>query len=195
MTKAPTPRKRRGPKSKLTPELIANLARVIRATNSLEDAAAHCGVHRTTFFLWLQWAREGKGGVYRELFDAIEQAKADRRINFAAQLHQHGKKNWQALAWLAERTDPKHFGLRIKVHVQEELEEALDALEQGLSPDEYRKVVEILATRDASGSGEEVGDPEGERPATGARLPAGVGAATDAALHASGALEPAHEPD
>lgn len=143
-------KKQTGRISVLTPALTKNIATRMRAINSLEDAAVHCGVHRSTVFTWLAKGREQKVGPYRDFLDAIERAKAARRIGFAAQLLSHGKKNWQAIAWLAERTDPQHFGLRIKVHVSEEVERMQDKLQRHLSPEEYERALEALSQPDDS---------------------------------------------
>lgn len=170
----------RGRPSKLDPEVTQRLCQYVELCGSLEDAAAKAGVARTTVFMWQQKGREQESGPYRDFLDAIEAAKAKRRFNFGAQMQKHGLKHWQALAWYAERTDPKRFGLRIRVQVDEELERILRKLEQNLTPEEYDRALEAIAQPDDSS--EEAGSEEGfERP-PGPGHPAGVGAAVDAAL-------------
>lgn len=164
-------RRGRGAPTKLTPELTQQIAKAVEVCNSLETGAAHCGVHRTTVFMWAQKGREQASGPYRDFFDAIELAKEKRRMNIQAQMVVHAKKNWQALAWLAERTDPKMFGLRIKVQVNEELERIYDKLQRHLAPEDYERALEAIAQPDDSDEA------------------SGAAAAVDAAVRASVASE------
>jgi transposase-like protein len=159
------PELERGRPSVLTPELSARLAQMVEVCNSIEDAAGTVGLARTTVFNWLQRGREdgrtGRPSLHRDFLDAIERAKAKRRMNFSTRLTLHGQKDWKALAWLAERTDPARFGLRVRVQVHEELERVYDKLKQGLAPEEYERALEALAAPDDSGE-TPGGNPEAE---------------------------------
>jgi hypothetical protein len=156
----------------------------VELCNSVEDAAAHVGLNRATVFTWLAKGREdGAAGLstpYRDFVDAIDTAKSRRRLNITSQMQLHGKKNWQALAWLAERTDAPMFGLRIRVQVNEELERMMDRLARQLTPQEYERVLQAVSAADDSSA-----PTDGAAPATGTDgrgLSAAVGAAVDAAL-------------
>lgn len=191
----PKPKKprRNGRPPKLTPELQAKICTIVALSSSLEDAAAQVGVARTTVMMWQQKGREQDRGVYRDFLDAIERAKAQRRVNFNATLTKHGQKHWQALAWLAERTDPKHFGLRIRVHVNEELERIMDRLQHHLTPAEYERALEAISEPDDRS--EEALGASFEPSAGGSGLASAVGAAVVAALPGAEAPGGADEPD
>lgn len=169
-----------GRPSKLTDALQAQLCDHVDKCNSLEDAAALCGLERSTVFRWMQKGREQSRGRYRDFFNAIEAAKAGRRKKFAATMLTHGFKHWQALAWLAERTDPERFGLRIKVQVNEELERILDKLQRQLTPQEYERALEAISQPDDSS--EALGEDSSIQRPPGSGLSVAVGAALDAAL-------------
>lgn len=177
------PARRHGRPSKLSPEVVQRICGLVELCGSLEDAAAKAGVSRATVFVWQRKGQEQKKGPYRDFLDAIEAAKAKRRFNFGAQMQKHGLKHWQAVAWLAERTDPKHFGLRIKVHVNEELERMMDKLQRRLTPQEYERALEAISEPDDSPA--EIDEASGIEAAGGSGLASAVGAAVDAALHAS----------
>ncbi len=154
-----------GRPSVLNPETVARLAQLVEVCNSIEDSAGALGLHRATVFNWLKQGREdgreGRQTPHRDFFDAIERAKAKRRLNFSTRLTHHGLKDWKALAWLAERTDPQRFGLRVRVQVNEELERMYDKLQQGLAPEEYERALEALSRTDDSGE-TAGGNPEAE---------------------------------
>lgn len=173
-------RRGRGQPTKLTPELQAKICQVLELCNVLEDAALFCGLSRTTVFMWMQKGREQGHGKYRDFFDAVETAKAKRRISINTQMIVHGKRHWQAMAWQAERTDPQHFGLRVKVQVNEELERMLDKLEQNLTPQEYERALQAIAQSDSSG--EETFEGPGGESAGRRGLAAAVGAALESSL-------------
>lgn len=187
------PPRKHGRPSSLTPEISKTICNYVELCGSLEDAAAKAGVSRTTVFIWQQKGREQKRGPYRDFLNAIEDAKAKRRFNFGAQMQKHGMKHWQATAWLAERTDPKHFGLRIRVHVNEELEAVFDKLQRRLTPAEYERALEAISQPDDSA--DEIGEAAGGQAAGGPGLAPGLGAAVDAALHASDAPGPTDDQD
>jgi hypothetical protein len=52
---------------------------------------------------------------------------------------------WQAEAWRLERMHPERFALRVRHTVEIEIGSMLDALERGLDPDTYARVLEVLA--------------------------------------------------
>lgn len=177
----PYERRGRGQPTRLTPLLQKKICEVVELCNSLEDAAAVVGVGRTTVFMWQQKGREEATGIYRDFLNAIETAKARRRANINTRMLEHAKKRYEALAWLAERTDPKHFGLRIKVQVNEELERMLDRLAANLTPQEYERALQAISQPDDCG--ETSRDDATREGSVGRGLAASVGAAVESALH------------
>lgn len=58
--------------------------------------------------------------------------------------------HWQANAYLLGVRFPKKYSPQVRVIVQEQLDAALRALERGLEPETYARVLDILANADGS---------------------------------------------
>jgi len=56
--------------------------------------------------------------------------------------------DWKAAAWRLERKQPRRYGPRVAVSVQQELDAVLDRLKKGLPPEWYEKVLELMAADD-----------------------------------------------
>lgn len=93
-----------GRPTKLNRVVCEQIALLIRAGNTIEIAAAAAGIAESSFFAWMDRGEEAETGMYREFYDAVEQARAEaealqvQRISLAA-----NNGNWQAAAWLLER--------------------------------------------------------------------------------------------
>lgn len=93
-----------GRPTKLTRVVCERIALLIRSGNTVEVAAAAAGISEASFFAWMDRGEEADTGIYREFYDAIEQARAEsealqvERISRAA-----NNGSWQAAAWLLER--------------------------------------------------------------------------------------------
>lgn len=136
-----------------TPEVTARICKAIRVGMPLEHAAEAGGIHRSTFYRWMQRAEDNEQ-PYRDFRDAVERAvreceeRALRRISKAARLG-----SWQAAAWLLERRHPEHYGRRDRVQMDATVSgthhvevDATDKLAAGfrallaLSPEERAKL-------------------------------------------------------
>lgn len=168
---------------------MEKLLGIIELGSPLEDAAAFCDVDKATVYRWQMLGREAARGQYREFYEGIEKAKAKRRINYRTTLITHGKRQWKAAAWLAERTDPAEFQLSVRVHVTNEIEKLYRKV-KAHRPDIYEGLLEAASTPDG---GEETfsGAAEGAA-AFAAGLAAGVGPEADSALSVSASP---HSPD
>jgi transposase len=140
-----------GRPTKLTPETQEKIVRAVRAGNYLETAAAHAGVRKQTLHDWLHRGANARTGIYREFSDAIQKALADAETSEVALITKAASDGaWQAAAWKLERRNPKRWGARVRVSVEEELNAALDKLAERLPAGTYEQVLAALA--DAGGS-------------------------------------------
>jgi transcriptional regulator with XRE-family HTH domain len=90
--------------------MIEAMNEAIASGLSVERACCRCGIHATTY---ANWRRRGNAGEepFSAFLKAIEKAKADRErewledIRAAAKEDAKGHRQWQAAAWLLERTN------------------------------------------------------------------------------------------
>jgi transposase len=100
--------------TKLTPEMEARIVALLKEGNSLQCAADAVGISKSTLIEWRNLGAEGDER-YRTLSDRTKAAQAEteaRRLGIieeAAQGQIPGQ--WQAAAWLLERSKPKSWSL------------------------------------------------------------------------------------
>lgn len=102
---------RLSPQSKLTEEIIARLATLVRAGNYIATACAAAGVPRQSFYAWL---RRGEStapgdGLYRKLKTEIDQARAEGEAALVTRITLEAQRNWAAAAWMLERSYPDRW--------------------------------------------------------------------------------------
>lgn len=104
-----------GPKSKLTNQLIDEIATYIENGLSNKDAADLCGVRDTTLYRWLREAEEldekgkPKNKQQCKLKEAIIKAQAAFKAYHVQSITRASRKAWQASAWLLERKFPDEY--------------------------------------------------------------------------------------
>lgn len=101
-----------GRPSKLTPDRIERFLEAIRAIAPYEMACQRAGWDYKTYRRWMQRGEEANSGKYREFYDAVKRAEADAVVAANAQIKIHGRKHWQAIAFLLERRYPEYYGRR-----------------------------------------------------------------------------------
>ncbi len=84
-----------GRRTKLIPALHAAIVAYIRAGAFEWVAAEAAGIHRATYYRWMDRGREATSGIYREFYDAVTEARAQARIAAEVQVRQDNP-----LAWL-----------------------------------------------------------------------------------------------
>lgn len=106
-----------GRRLKLTPELIEDVTRVIRAGNYAQTACEVVGISTNTYYRWLQMAEEqGTAAIYRDFRDAIKRAEANAEVRTVARIMQAAEEGtWQASAWFLERKHPTKWGRNDKI--------------------------------------------------------------------------------
>lgn len=109
-----------GRPSKCTKQLCEAISKNIKEGNTLTYSVQKEGITYQTFLNWMKKGEESKTqkGVYFEFFEAIKKAQEEGKSNLVTSIKEHGKKNWQALAWLLERMYPKEFGRRENVKME-----------------------------------------------------------------------------
>lgn len=109
---------------KITPEIQADLIKMLSAGNYLETAAAYCGISTDTVRGWVkrgeQEAQRLKADStawpikseteFMELAIAIRQAQATSEIRDVMLIGNAARDQWQAAAWRLERRYPDKWG-------------------------------------------------------------------------------------
>lgn len=102
---------KKGRRTKLTPQLQAEICHLIAAGNLYCVAAVANGIHRTTFFNWMNKGRnEDEPTVFRDFFDAVERASAEAECANVFIVRMAAEKDWRASAWWLERRHPLRWG-------------------------------------------------------------------------------------
>ena len=136
---------------KLDAAVTQRITDLIRAGNYLEVAATAAGIHPTTLHRWLRQGRAQVRGRYRKFVNAVEKAQAEGESRDVALIAKAAATDWKAAAWRLERRAPRRYGLRVQVSIQEELEAMLERLQNGLGPDAYHDVLQLLSADDPAG--------------------------------------------
>ena len=98
--------------TKLTPEVQERIVAVLRSGAYVEQAAEAAGIGRSTFDDWIRRGDSdaAKDKPFRDLRDAVEQARAEAEARHVALIARASSKSWQAAAWLLERQYPNRWG-------------------------------------------------------------------------------------
>lgn len=100
-----------GRPTKLTPEVQDKIVAALRAGNYQETAAAYAGIHRDTFYGWMERGKNEPGSIYSDFSEAVERAKADAEVRDVALIDRAAADgSWQAAAWKLERKFPQKWG-------------------------------------------------------------------------------------
>jgi len=113
-----------GRPTKLTKELIEEIAQYLRAGNYIETTAALVGIHRDSIYEWLKRGnaeieRVSKSNrarirkreeIFVEFTDTVKKAQAQAEAMLVGLIGQAAQKNWTAAAWRLERKYPDKRG-------------------------------------------------------------------------------------
>lgn len=149
----PTTEERKpGRPSLLTPERQETICATLRVFGTVAMACKRAGIDDSTYYKWMEKGRVGEPG-YVEFFNAVEKAKADGQTLALAEIVKAGKKQWQANAWLLERTMPQDFGRKDRLDLGnadgKPLEIAVTTVSMNdlVNDDEGRALLSSLAAR------------------------------------------------
>lgn len=130
---------------KMEPAVTQRIVDLIRAGNYLEVAATAAGIHKSTLHRWLRYGRDQTRGRYRKFLTHVEKAQAESESRDVALIAKAASTDWRAAAWRLEKKLPRRYGPRVQISVQQELDAVLDRLKAGLPPDQFERVLEIIA--------------------------------------------------
>lgn len=113
-----------GRPTKLTKELIDEIATYLRAGNYIETTAHLVGINRDTIYEWLKRGNaeitrisktnrarvRKKEELFVEFTDTVKKAQAQSEAMLVAQIGKASEKNWTAAAWRLERKYPDRWG-------------------------------------------------------------------------------------
>lgn len=98
-----------GRPTKLTPELIEEICKLIRIGAYIETACNFNGIHKDTYYRWAKDGARAKSGLKKEFYDSIKKAVAFAEANLIGRINEAGRQQWQAYAWIAERRFPERW--------------------------------------------------------------------------------------
>lgn len=99
-----------GRKSKLTPELMAQVETALQNHMTVEATCGLLGISRETFYKWIREGEQTPRGLKADFADTVKKAQGMSTLTL---INSIGKDpSWQAKAWLLERLHPKQFGRR-----------------------------------------------------------------------------------
>ena len=112
-----------GRKTKLTTEVIGNIANWLKLGYYQEDAAVMAGIGESTFYKWMKEARALEEGekepetpndeLLIELIEAVKKSRAESEGAHIRNIRRAADNGvWQASAWFLERSHPKKWGRR-----------------------------------------------------------------------------------
>lgn len=133
---------------KLTAELAAFVAGLVRAGNMPEVACDIAGVGPRQRANWMKQGRadrtNGRESLAADFVAAIERAEAECEAEDIRRLREHGKTTWTALAWRLERQYPDRYAQRKRIDgkVQHSVFPVVDW--DRFTPEQTRTFVELL---------------------------------------------------
>jgi transposase-like protein len=107
---------------KYSPELQADICRLIRLGNPVEVASEAAGITPETFYVWMRSRR-----AFRL---AIEQARGEAEAILVGRVQKAAQAgSWRAACWLLERRWPERWApLADRAHADGELDRELDRI-------------------------------------------------------------------
>jgi hypothetical protein len=109
---------------RLNPEVQNRIVQALRAGNYLATAAQYAGVSRAAVYVWLNKGEDAASKleagddltdnerVYYEFADAVARARSEAEVSNVALIKTAAQTQWQAAAWMLERSNPRQWGRR-----------------------------------------------------------------------------------
>lgn len=143
-----------GRKSKLTPELINEMEDLVKQGYTFRDCCAVLDINESTFYSWINKANElqedgnklavSEKSLYLELTKSLKRADTERKNALKQKIERHGNKQWQALAWILERSYPQEFGKVEQEQQQQEPIEVRLVTSAKSNPDRLKRIEDSL---------------------------------------------------
>lgn len=105
----------RGRPHKFTEETVSTLLAAIRAGMPFHLAAAHAGIHESTFHEWQRgkFPRGADKTLKAEFSERLTRAKGYAALRLLAFIQDAAPQDWRAAAWMLERRYPEDFGKHV----------------------------------------------------------------------------------
>ena len=113
------PRVKAGRPQKLNAEVQEKIIAAVKAGAFIETAAISAGICRATFQIWLRKGEAQKKGIYRDFFDAVNEAFAEVSIKDIGLIGLAAERDWRAAAYRLEKRMPKEYSDRSKIESSE----------------------------------------------------------------------------
>lgn len=98
------------PSIPLTPDIQHRICNAVRVGASINHAARYAGISKRTLQRWRKLAQTEQSGVYHQLEQAIQKARADLAISLLYTIYKAADKHWQAAARLLAYVCPQLYG-------------------------------------------------------------------------------------
>ena len=153
---------KRGRPTKFTPEIAAEVVKAVKAGMLLQDAAQYAGLDRTTLYRWLKEGAKKRDPKHplADFCNMVSQGNGVAKLRAIGSVHAAMGNDWKAAAWWLGVTDPKNYGQKVRVTLEEEFSDALARIRKRLPPTVYEQVLEAIL--EGSGGEGEGADPLGE---------------------------------
>lgn len=109
------PRAKMGRPTKLTPELIEKMARVVSVGNYLDTAARYVGIDKVTFHAWMKRGHAQKRGIFRDFLNAMEEAQAAADVRDHAYIAKASERDWRAAIEHLRLRNQARYGKRVEL--------------------------------------------------------------------------------
>lgn len=131
----------------LTSDVADQIVASLRAGNYIVVATKAAGVPRQTYNAWMARGRSTAAAdePYRDFRARVERARSEAETRAVAQIASAARTNWQAAAWLLERTAPERWGkpsVRLRDEPAKPAEPAMTT-----TPDPFAEVDELAQRR------------------------------------------------
>lgn len=154
-------RKRLGRPTIFTPALGEEVLKYLRTGMVVQDAAQLAGIHKDSIYTWA--AKGRKPGAPPELKDfavAFPKARMTAKSRALTCVNLAMTKNWKAAAWFLGVSDPKNYGPKVRVTLDQEFNDALARIRAKVPAEVYEQVLAaVVEDEDGGGVGE---DPHSE---------------------------------
>jgi hypothetical protein len=97
------------------PAVVQTLLKAFSSGLKPEKAALAAGLHPRTVQRWMERAEAEPDSAFASFATALKSAREQGMLRRLEKIEEHGNsdaKQWTALAWINERTDPESFALR-----------------------------------------------------------------------------------
>jgi hypothetical protein len=108
-----------GRPSDITPELIEEICKYLKAGNYIETACAMVDIAKPTLYEWLKKGNREEQGIYRDFLNAVKRAQATAEVRDVTIIAKASENQWQAAAWRLERKFPDRWGRSVKVEMND----------------------------------------------------------------------------